>query len=289
MSQLSDPERAAQLRAVPLLDLITRQSLDEDYQHVAERRAQRDVGPASRGRARTVPTVAAVLVFGLLVAVAAVQTSRNSSVEHASREQLIERIDARHATVARLQQEISDLRATTTEQEARYGDLGRSLSAVTATRRNLAARTGWGQVSGDGVRARVEDAPSGSSDGQVRDSDLAGLVNGLWQAGATAIAINGQRITTLSSLRNSGTVVRINEVSLSSPYTVLALGDTDTLQAKFVQSTSGVRFENLTRTFGMPYTMDNAQDLTLPAAPAWMMALRHTSTDHGAMKEKETP
>jgi len=289
MSERPSQARAAELRAVPLLDLITRQSLDEDYQHVAERRVHRDDAPAARGRGRTVLTIAAVVVFGLLVAVAAVQTSRNSSVAHASREQLLERIDARHATVAALQKQIARLRTITTDQESRYGDLGRSLNTATTTRRNLAARTGWGPVSVYGVRARVEDAPSGASDGEVRDSDLAGLVNGLWQAGATAIAVNGQRVTTLSALRNSGTVIRINDVSLSSPYNVLALGDTDTLQAKFAQSTSGVRFESLTRTYGMPYTMDNAQDLTLPAAPSWMLALRHTSTDHGAMTEEETP
>lgn len=35
--------------AIPLLELITRESLDEDYQHVAERRSG-DAAPATRTR-----------------------------------------------------------------------------------------------------------------------------------------------------------------------------------------------------------------------------------------------
>ncbi|MGZ6733200.1 MAG: DUF881 domain-containing protein [Nocardioides sp.] len=277
------------LRAMPLLDLITRQSLDEDYQHVAEQREQRgDVRPPAR-RARSITTIAAVLLFGLLVAIAAVQTSRNSSVANEGREQLIERINARRDNVAALQKQISELRAATTQLNAEYADLGRTLGDVTATRRTLGAQTGWAAVSGDGVRARLDDAPNGGSDGAVRDSDLAGLVNGMWQAGATAISVNGQRVTALSALRNSGPVIRINDVSLSAPYTVLVLGDVNTLQAKFTQSTSGIRLQSLAHQLGMPFDMENAHDLDLPAAPASMLVLRHASTDHGAMTEKETP
>jgi uncharacterized protein YlxW (UPF0749 family) len=287
--------------AIPLLDLITQQSLDEDYLHVAERRraeeaaaadAGETAGPmagetrARAGRRRWL-TLAVVLAFGLIVTVAAVQTSRNASVENASKDQLISRIDARRHSLAALQQQIADLRESNTRQDAAYGDLGRELSSVTGTQQALLATTGWKAVSGEGVRARLDDAPGGSSDGQVRDSDLAGLVNGLLQAGATAVSVNGQRVTNLSSLRNTASAVRINGISLSPPYTVVALGDTDTMQARFAQTTSGMRLRNLVRTFGMPFTMDNDSNLTVPAAPRSMLALRHARTDHGPMQDKE--
>ena len=149
------------LRAMPLLDLITRQSMDEDYQHVADQREQRgDSRPPAR-RARSITTIVAVLVFGLLVAIAAVQTSRNSSVANEGREQLIKRINERHANVAALQKQISELRAATTRLNAQYASLGRSLNAASATARDLGATTGWAAVSGDGVRARLDDAPNG--------------------------------------------------------------------------------------------------------------------------------
>ena len=190
---------------------------------------------------------------------------------------------------AALQKQISELRAATTRLNGQYADLGRALNAANATVRDLGGRTGWAAVSGDGVRARLDDAPGGGTEGAVRDSDLAGLVNGMWQAGATAISVNGQRVTALSALRNSGQVIRINDVSLSAPYTVLVLGDVNTLQAKFAQSTSGIRLQSLAHQLGMPFDMENAHDLNLPAAPTSMLVLRHASTDHGAVTEKETP
>ncbi len=36
------------------------------------------------------------------------------------------------------------------------------------------------------------------------DGDLQKLVNGLWVAGAEAIAINGERLTTLTAIRQGG-------------------------------------------------------------------------------------
>ena len=275
--------------ATPLLDLITRESLDQDYQHVAERRAATTpAAPTGRGRGRgSGLTIAVVLVFGLLVAIAAVQTSRNASIDSASKDQLISRIDTRRSAVAALQKQIGALHTSTTRQENEYGDLGRQLSGADATQKTLLAATGWAAAHGPGVRVRIDDAPNGGSDGEVRDSDLAGLVNGLFQAGATAISVNGQRVTALSSLRNSGTVVRINDVSLSPPYTVLALGDTDTLQAKFAQSTSGIRLRNVTRTYGMPFSMQNVKNLSVPAAPSAMLVLRHARADRGPMMDKE--
>jgi len=274
--------------AIPLLELITRESLDEDYQHVAERRSG-DAAPASR--TRSVLTIAAVLVFGLLVTVAAVQTSRNASVDNESKDQLIARIGQRRAAVAGLQREMAKLRAEDNTADAAYGLLGRELGAATTARRALQASAGWAAVRGAGVRVTIDDAPGGGQEGEVRDSDLAGLVNGLWRAGATAIAVDGQRVTALSALRNTGTVVRMNDVSLSPPYTILALGDTRTLQARFAQTTSGVRLRDLTRQFGMPFTMQNEQSLLIPAAPSSMMSLRHARTGvaHKPKNRKERP
>jgi uncharacterized protein YlxW (UPF0749 family) len=275
--------------AIPLLDLITRESLDEDYQHVAERRSG-EAAPASR--TRSVLTVAAVLVFGLLVTIAAVQTSRNAPVDSEGKDQLIARIGQRRAAVARLQNQIAALRAANTKSDATYGLLGRELSAANTTRQALLANAGWAAVTGAGVRVMISDAPNGGEDGQVRASDLAGLVNGLWRAGATAIAINGQRVTALSALHNTGTVVRMNDNrAMSSPYIVLALGDTRTLQARFAQTTSGARLRDLTRQFGMGFAMQNEKTLVAPAAPSSMMELRHARAGHAQepKSEKETP
>ena len=88
-----------------------------------------DADPPAR-RARSITTIVAVLVFGLLVAIAAVQTSRNSSVANEGREQLIKRINERHANVAALQKQISELRAATTQWERYAAGMAGVLSAA---------------------------------------------------------------------------------------------------------------------------------------------------------------
>ena len=54
-------------------------------------------------------------VFGVLVALAAVQTSRNAPEANASRASLIEQVQARRANVANLQERLDRLRASTTD------------------------------------------------------------------------------------------------------------------------------------------------------------------------------
>jgi len=258
---------------MPLLTRITQQSLDEDYLHVAERRRTTS-GGAAAGRRITAVTVVAVVAFGLLVAVAAVQTSRNATVREESRAVLISRIDDQQKVVRDQHQQIADLTDQNTKAESTYTTMGRQLNQATLREQALAERTGFGPVSGPGVQISVDDAPNSGRSGLVQDDDLAQLLNGLWSAGATAISINGQRVTTRSAPRNSGTVIRINGVSLSAPYVVSALGDNRTLLAKFAETDSGRAFRLLTDTLAMPVTMDNVGHLQIPAAAASLMELR---------------
>lgn len=259
---------------MPLLARITQESLEEDYRHVA---AGRTAGPADRPSRRWSVTVVAVMAFGLLVSVAAVQTSRTAPVRAASKEVLIGRIDDQQAVVAGLHREIATLTSQTTAGDARYSDLTRRLNQAEARERALAASTGFAPVSGPGVRVTVDDAPGATAEngGMVQDRDLRTLFDGLWAAGATAIAVNGQRVTALSAPRNTGPVIRINGVSLSPPYRVVALGDTKTLQARFADTTSGSRFTDVAGQLGMPVSTENVGHLDLPAAPAAMMHVSH--------------
>ena len=57
-------------------------------------------------------------VFGVLVAIAAVQTSRNAPEANASRASLIEQIQARRDNVAALQERLERLRTSTTDLRA---------------------------------------------------------------------------------------------------------------------------------------------------------------------------
>ena len=118
----------------------------------------------------------------------------------------------------------------------------------------------------------VDDQPQGDPDGRVRATDLRILVNGLWQAGAEAIAINGRRLTSLSAIVNSGIAIQVNEGPLSPPYVVQAVGGPN-LDADFVETQSGLTFIALAEQFGFVVERDTVSSLLLPAAPPSMQRL----------------
>jgi uncharacterized protein YlxW (UPF0749 family) len=277
MPELAPDRQLPDRVTMPLLALITQQSLDEDYRHVAERRAPQAPRPTERRRShRTAAVVTAV--FGLLVTIAAVQTSRNATVNDASRMTLVRQITAERASVSRLQDEIVRLRQVNVGLQERLGQVSGTAQSTVARLRRLETTTGFVAVSGPGVRATVNDAPNGDPAQAVRDEDLALLVDGLWAAGAEAISINGQRLTALSAIRNSGPAIHVNGRPLAPPYTVLAIGDTRTMQANLLDSTHGSEFYSLARQLQFVYELRNEDSLNLPAAPDRLLRLRNVSS-----------
>jgi uncharacterized protein YlxW (UPF0749 family) len=284
--QLTDPGSRTRLRppdtpradlpdqvVMPLLERIVRGSLDEDYEVVAARKARRGrrhpsartLPPAHPGRPRQVAAVVMGL-FGVLVAVAAVQTSRNAPEANANRASLIEQIQTRRASNAELQAELERLRTSTNDLRADVTQASEDEQAMAARIARLGARTGLAGVTGSGLRITVDDAEQGDVTQQVRDSDLAALVDGLWSAGAEAISVNGRRLTTLTAFDNVGPAIHIEGTPLVRPYTVLVIGDPDSLEADLLDSAFGQRWFALVASLEFVYEAKPADDLTLPPA-----------------------
>ena len=279
---------------MPLLDRIVRQSLDEDYRVVAARKKRSRRGrppgrPLSRYRPPAPPPrpgrprqVAAVVmsVFGVLVALAAVQTSRNAPEANASRASLIEQVQARRANVANLQERLDRLRASTTDLRSTLAGQTADQQALAARIERLEVRTGFSAVTGPGVRITVDDAPDGDATQQVRDSDLATLVDGLWNAGAEAISVNDKRLTNLTAFDNVGPAIHIGITPLVPPYTILVIGNPDTLAADLLDSTFGQRWYSLKDSLGFVFDVETDESLSLPAARARRLrAVRPLTTD----------
>ncbi len=254
----------ARSRAVtPLLDLLTQQSMDEDYVHVARRRAASGEQPRSSGRPRRTAAVV-VGVFGVLVATAAVQTAQGADEAQSSRVVLVERVVERRDTVTALQDRIQELRGEVEDGEQLLGTVtGNRLTAEGRLRR-LQVRTGFIGVRGEGARVTITDAPAGGE--LIRDTDLQLLVNGLWEAGAEAISINGQRLTVRTAIKNSDLVVNVNSKPLRSPYVLSVIGNRRTLQADLLASPSGLAVADLVTRFGFGFEMVPVEELVLPAA-----------------------
>lgn len=269
--------------SIPLLTLITQQSLDEDYRHVAERRAIQGGGSTRR---RTLGTATVVLTaFGLLVTVAAVQNSQQAGVQTASRASLIANIEERRGDVAALEERRFDLQELNVSLQDNFEDVTASTQSALARVERLGVVTGFQAVLGPGVRITVGDGP----DAAVRAADLRALVDGLWNAGAEAIAINDQRLTARSAISNSGVTVRIvgNNRSLSPPYVVEAIGNRGTLQADLMETSSGLLFRDTAAHFGFPVSMDNVDRVSLQGAPQRLLRTRFAVAGTAAQNKLE--
>ncbi|MBU2697470.1 DUF881 domain-containing protein [Nocardioides sp. WV_118_6] len=256
----------------PLLTLITQEALDRDYQVAASRRGA-DVDPA-RGRRYRGGVIAVIGVFAMLVTVAAVQTSQNADVDDASRASLISRAEARRDLLRAQQDRIADLRRDNAVAEDALSSLNRRFADARARVADTGALTGFAPVRGPGVRVVVDNPDYAGPNEVIRDSDLALLVNGLWEAGAEAVSINGQRLSAVSAIRNSGEPIEVNSVGIAPPYTVVAIGDPRSLSADLVETRGWSRFVVLADQYGFSHDIDRVDDLRLGSAPSGFQRLR---------------
>jgi len=248
----------------PLLSLITQQALEEDYRSVAERRAREGATPEPP-RSRVV-AAAVIAVFGILISIAAVQNSRNEEVSDAGRATLIERIGEARSGLEDRQARIADLTRENLELSDSLTELATVRQDAVSQMRRLQLGAGYLPATGEGVRIVVNDNPTGDPIQRVTDADLAMLADGLWEAGAEAIAINDQRLNPLGSIRNVGSAIHVNTVPLTPPYLVRAIGDKRTLQAELLNTTHGAQFFSLADQLGFEYSVDDVSELELPAA-----------------------
>ena len=268
---MSSPAEQQQERIrVGLIEYLSRHTLDEDYARIARDRPGRRSSWLATGA-----MLVTLAVFGVLVFTAASQTTRNASTSARDRATLIDQVNARRATV---QQRNEQVRALRRENDRLDTDLlaGQKGSRVFERAQRLSVLTGAGKVKGQGVRVVVDDAPNATSDrNKVLDSDLQKLVNGLWEAGAEAISINGQRLTNLSAIRQAGLAINVDYRPLTAPYTVLAIGNPNTLPSRFAETTHGATWFDLQQQVGLRFDMTTDRALVLPAAD--QLSLRYAT------------
>ena len=105
-----------------------------------------------------------------------------------------------------------------------------------------------------------------SPENRVQDIDVQIVVNGLFASGAEAIAVNGQRLTALSAIRNVSIAILVDDVPLSSPYRIEAIGDPRSLQTSFARTTAADHLTLLGSTYDIGVATSTADDLTLAGA-----------------------
>lgn len=250
----------------PLLTLITARSMDEDYAHVAQKRASAgdDRPQATRPHWASFLAIAAL---GLMAAIVAVQTDREAEVNELSRAALVEQVNSRGDELRDLQGQVAQLSASNQAVASNSTLLQERLDDIAGRVRRAEVNTGYAPVRGPGVRITVDNPDSVDVNDELRDEDLAVLVDGLWEAGAEAIAINDQRLNVLGGIRNTNRAIHVNGRPVNTPYVIQAIGDPRTLQARLLQTSQGQAWFGLVNFYGFVYNPENVDDIRLPAAP----------------------
>ncbi|MGW1139270.1 DUF881 domain-containing protein [Streptomyces zhihengii] len=274
--------------SMSLLTNVMEHSLDDGYAEASARRAESGGLPKTL-RAR-LGLAAGLVLAAAVVTVGAAEARVSAPVLAKERVELIDRVEAQTESVDDLERTVESLRADVQERQRKaLSEDGGGHADLTGL---LAGAT---PVEGPGVKLVVDDAKdtaqggdgpresSGFSDtGRVRDRDMQRVVNGLWESGAEAVAINGQRLTALSAIRAAGDAILVDNRPLVPPYTVLAVGDGDRLSTAFQDSADGQYLHALQESFGIRTRISAEESVRLPAAPSLIVRTAEPETDAAA-------
>ncbi len=139
----------------------------------------------------------------------------------------------------------------------------------------LEAAAGLAAANGSGVTVTLTDAtrdsdgnfPAGArpDDLVVHQQDVQSVLNALWAGGATAVAMQDQRVVATTAPRCIGNTLLLHGRTYSPPYVITALGDPDRLTAA-LDTEPGVRlFKQYAVRYGLGYHQAVSASLTVPA------------------------
>ena len=125
----------------------------------------------------------------------------------------------------RLEEELEKVRANSTSSNSELAILEESIKE-----KNLAL--GLTEVTGTGIKIILNDGNATTitnsfisvSDLLVHDGDLIYVVNELFNSGAEAISVNGQRIVSTTAIECDGNVIKVNGTKIGAPFEITAIG-----------------------------------------------------------------
>jgi uncharacterized protein YlxW (UPF0749 family) len=248
-----------------LLNDVMSKALDPGYVEAAQRPAVHR-GVADRATRTALHMILAVLLG--LVTVVAVSELRRPLLAGPSPRGLLEReITDRSAEVEDLADSVEQLSADIAQvQSDAIASLNPGLFERLETSELASGALG---VSGPGLVIELDDGEVTDPEddaARVQDIDLQIVTNGLWAAGAEAIAINGSRLTALTAIRGAGQAIQVDLAPLLAPYRIEAIGDVRGMQTAFAQSSAANHLAFLSGTYGITATTSAAQQLDLPGA-----------------------
>jgi uncharacterized protein YlxW (UPF0749 family) len=218
-------------------------------------------------RARAFVVLACVLMS--FIAVVAVRSRAASpQVRLPRRYQLAALIERQRTATADLERQVGDLRHQVDQLRASSNGSRASSDALEQQVRAAGLAAGLEAMKGAGVKVTLDDstlekAPSGNvNDLVIHSQDVQGVVNALWEAGAEAVAVNGQRVVSTTAVLCVGNTLLVNGSVYSPPYEVTALGASE---QRFEDDRLVTRLHHDASSFGLRFSVSTDDHLKVPA------------------------
>lgn len=255
--------------SMTLLNEVIERPLDPGYAAAAAARRE------GRARTRSVPGRALNFVLAVVLGLSGVWAARELRVPTggvpSASSVLAEELRQRSAVGEDLLAENEELRSQLTDRQAQV--LGPAAQGLLAEAETLSVWAGTTAVHGPGIQVTMADSERasrgepGTADERVKDVDLQVVVNGLWAAGAEAIAINGHRLTARTAIRTAGDAILVDLQPLVSPYVISVIGDPDDLRTQFARTAAAAALNLLAQQYAISSSITTSEELHLPGGP----------------------
>jgi uncharacterized protein YlxW (UPF0749 family) len=224
------------------------------------------------GRTVTTLTVLSLALGMLLAAQLQSRPIKQVTAEEGSREAAAQTIKQLENEQADLKKQIADLRAQTASLQKTSGSGGTTLQEIGNELERQKQLAGMVPLVGRGVKVTLDDSATtkipASDDPNlyiVHEYHLRDVLNLLWQAGADAVSLNGERIVATTSVYCVGSTILVNDTRLSPPYEFLAIGEQPALEAALNDGANLQSLRGRVRTYGVQFGVSRAAQLTIPA------------------------
>jgi uncharacterized protein YlxW (UPF0749 family) len=219
-----------------------------------------------------VPVVA--LVAGLLFATSS-RTALGTDLRAGDSSQLSNLIAERDAAVARQQEDLALLRRQIQALTDQAASRNTEVAAASARAQQGITSAGLTGISGPGLSVTLDDAPPQAGGGLpsgatgddlvIHQSDVQGVVNALWAAGADGVAIMGQRLIATSAVICVGNTLLLQGRTYSPPFIVTAVGSAAQMRQQLAASTEVQLLKEAVNDYGLTYDVSDERQVALPA------------------------
>jgi uncharacterized protein YlxW (UPF0749 family) len=140
-------------------------------------------------------------------------------------------VRAERDEAADLTAQAAELNSEVEELSTQLGD--RSVARMQEEVATLADPAGLTERSGPAIQVTLDDAPMEArlnydgppNDLVVHQQDIQAVANAMWNAGATAVTIQGQRLISTTGIKCEGNQVTLHGIPYSPPYVIVGIGD----------------------------------------------------------------